>query len=134
MMKNLIIIPTLDRNVELNRCIDSVKLHSVCSDIIVAVDYDQVDKFGRVSWYNEKFEALTNNNSNPNEGFDWVNIVDEAEREDFLKEVTSCLEMCRKIDIMVNSVNDQQIHFLGYPYRITEKDHEGFLIHLFKEN
>ena len=45
MMKNLIIIPTLDRNVELNRCIDSVKLHSVCSDIIVAVDYDQVDKF-----------------------------------------------------------------------------------------
>lgn len=94
----------------------------------------EVDKFGRVSWYNEKFEALTNNNSNPNEGFDWVNIVDEAEREDFLKEVTSCLEMCRKIDIMVNSVNDQQIHFLGYPYRITEKDHEGFLIHLFKEN
>ena len=94
----------------------------------------EVDKFGRVSWYNEKFEALTKSNSNPNEGFDWVNIVDEAEREDFVKEVTSCLDMCRKIDIMVNSVNDQQIHFLGYPYRITEKDHEGFLIHLFKEN
>ena len=45
MMKNLIIIPTLDRVDELERCLNSVKAKSTCSDVIVAVDYDQVKKF-----------------------------------------------------------------------------------------
>jgi len=94
----------------------------------------EIDKLGGISWYNEKFESLTEDNANPNEGFDWVSIVDEEKREDFVKEVTSCLEMCRKIDIETVSVNSQRIHFLGYPYRITDKDHEGFLINLYKEN
>ena len=45
MMKNLIIIPTLDRVDELERCLNSVKAKSTCSDVVVAVDYDQVDNF-----------------------------------------------------------------------------------------
>ena len=94
----------------------------------------EVDSYGRMSWFNERFEQLTMDSDNPKEGFDWVNIVDESEREEFVKEMTSCLEMCRKIDIVTNSIKNQQIHFLGYPYRITEKEHEGFLIHLYKEN
>jgi hypothetical protein len=94
----------------------------------------EVDKFGRMSWFNEKFELLAESSGDNNEGFDWVNIVDESEREDFVKETTSCIEMCRKIDIVTNSINNERIHFLGYPYRITEKEHEGFLIHLYKEN
>jgi transcriptional regulator with PAS, ATPase and Fis domain len=94
----------------------------------------EVDKFGRMSWFNEKFELLSELNGDSNEGFDWVNIVNESEREDFVKETTSCIEMCRKIDIVTNSVNNEKVHFLGYPYRITEKEHEGFLIHLYKEN
>jgi len=44
-MKNLIIIPTLDRVDELERCLNSVKEKSTCSDVIVAVDYDQVENF-----------------------------------------------------------------------------------------
>jgi len=94
----------------------------------------EVDKLGGMKWFNERFESLTEDNGTPTEGFDWVSIVDESEREDFVKEVTSCLEMCRKIDIETKSVHNQTIHFLGYPYRIADKDHEGFLIHLFKEN
>ena len=94
----------------------------------------EVDKLGGMKWFNERFESLTEDNGTPTEGFDWVSIVDESEREEFVKEVTSCLEMCRKIDIETKSVHDQTIHFLGYPYRITDKEHEGFLIHLFKEN
>jgi hypothetical protein len=94
----------------------------------------EVDKFGRMSWFNERFELLASNGDQPKEGFDWVNIVDEGEREDFVKETTSCIEMCRKIDIVTNSIDNEKIHFLGYPYRITEKEHEGFLIHLYKEN
>ena len=96
----------------------------------------EVDKFGRMSWFNDKFESVTKDSGLPveGEGFDWVAIVDEDKREDFVKEMTSCLEMCRKIDIETTSVDNQGIHFLGYPYRITEKEHEGFLIHIYKEN
>lgn len=94
----------------------------------------EVDSFGRMKWFNDKFEILTKDDDTPREGFDWVNIVDESEREEFVKEVTSCLEMCRKIDIVTKSIKDDTIHFLGYPYRITDKDHEGFLIHIYKEN
>jgi len=94
----------------------------------------EVDRFGRLSWYNEKFEVFAKGCDSPKEGFDWVNIVDEAEREEFVKELTSCLEMNRKIDIVTNSVSNERVHFLGYPYRITDQDHEGFLINIFKEN
>ena len=94
----------------------------------------EVDKFGRISWFNEKFELLVSDGDQHSEGFDWVNIVDESEREDFVKETTSCIEMCRKIDIVTNSIDNEKIHFLGYPYRITENEHEGFLIHIYKEN
>jgi len=92
----------------------------------------EIDKFGGMSWCNEKFEGLTENNTIPTKGFDWVSIVDEEKREEFVKEVTSCLEMCRKIDIETISIEGLVIHFVGHPYRITDKDHEGFLIHLYK--
>ena len=94
----------------------------------------EVDRFGRLSWYNEKFEVFTKGCDSPKEGFDWVNIVDEAEREEFVRELTSCLEMNRKMDIVTNSISNERVHFLGYPYRITDQDHEGFLINIYKEN
>ena len=94
----------------------------------------EIDKYGRMKWYNEKFESLTKDEGSPTEGFDWVSMVDESQREEFVKEVTSCVEMCRKIDIETTSISDDKIYFLGYPYRIADKDHEGFLIHLYKEN
>lgn len=94
----------------------------------------EVDKFGRIKWYNEKFGMLTEDEGSPTEGFDWVSIVDESQREEFVKEITSCLEMCRKVDVETKSISNHTIHFVGYPYRIADKDHEGFLIHLYKEN
>ena len=94
----------------------------------------EVDRFGRISWFNEKFEVLSEGCDSPKEGFDWVNIVDESEREEFVKELTSCLEMNRKIDIVVESISGGKFHFLGYPYRITDQEHEGFLINIYKEN
>lgn len=94
----------------------------------------EVDAKGRIHWFNEKFCDLTKENGDVTEGFDWVSIVEEDKREEFLKEFSSCLDMCRKIDIETTSVYDQQIHFMGHPYRISENRHEGFLIHLYKEN
>jgi len=94
----------------------------------------ETDKVGRVTWSNESFQELTKEHGKFSEGLDWICIIDEEEREEFLKEFSSCLEMCRRVDIETESVDGQKIHFLGYPYRISEKSHEGFLIHLYKEN
>ena len=94
----------------------------------------EVDSKGRIQWFNEKFCELTEDNGNVTEGFDYVSIVEEDRREEFLKELHSCIEMCRKIDIETASVYDQKIHFTGYPYRVGDNSHEGFLIHLYKEN
>ncbi len=94
----------------------------------------EIDSSGRLSWFNDQFEVITKGSDSPKKGFDWVNIVDECGRDDFVKEIASCLEMNRKIDIVTKSVAEHNVHFLGYPYRITENEHEGFLIHLYKEN
>ena len=93
----------------------------------------ETDSFGRVTWSNQSFRDLTNDDDF-SEGLDWISIIDEDSREEFLKEFNSCIDMCRRVDIETESVNGQKIHFLGYPYRISEKSHQGFLIHLNKEN
>tara|TARA_Y100001973_G_C5185600_1_gene327648 strand:- start:828 stop:1412 length:585 start_codon:yes stop_codon:yes gene_type:complete len=94
----------------------------------------ETDELGRLSWSNESFQELTKENGDFSEGLDWISIINEEEREEFLKEFTSCLEMCRRVDIETESVKGQKIHFLGYPYRISETSQQGFLIHLYKEN
>ena len=93
----------------------------------------ETDSFGRVTWSNQSFRDLTNDDDF-SEGLDWISIIDEDSREEFLKEFNSCIDMCRRVDIETESVNGQKIHFLGYPYRISEKSHQGFLVHLNKEN
>jgi len=94
----------------------------------------ETDQVGRVAWSNESFQKLTNENGDFSKGLDWISIINEEERAEFLKEFNSCLEMCRRIDIETESVDGNKIHFLGYPYRISEKSHKGFLIHLHREN
>ena len=94
----------------------------------------ETDQVGGVTWSNESFQELTKENGDFSKGLDWISIINEEERAEFLKEFTSCIEMCRRIDIETESVDGNKIHFLGYPYRISEKSHKGVLIHLHKEN
>ena len=94
----------------------------------------ETDEFGSVTWSNESFQELTKESGDFSEGLDWISIISEEEREEFLKEFNSCITMCRRVDIETESVDGQKIHFLGYPYRISERSHQGFLIHLYKEN
>ena len=94
----------------------------------------ETDQVGGVTWSNESFQELTKENGDFSKGLDWISIINEEERAEFLNEFTSCIEMCRRIDIETESVDGNKIHFLGYPYRISEKSHKGFLIHLHKEN
>lgn len=91
----------------------------------------ETDKEGRLTWYNEALKDQTIENGSL-EGHDWFAIVDEDSRESFITEIKSCLRMCRKIDIETVSVNGCTIRFVGFPYKIGNSAHEGFLIHLFK--
>ena len=94
----------------------------------------ETDSQGRLTWSNEAFINFTRDNGSVKEGFDWITVIDDDEREAFLIEFQSCLEMCRKIDIETVSVHGRDIHFVGYPYRVDKGTHEGFLIHLYQEN
>jgi len=92
----------------------------------------EVDNKGRIVWYNKEFSNIHDNEGDL-KGYDWISMIAEEEREEFIKEFSSCVEMCRKLDIETVSMQGSEIHFVGYPYRVSEDDHEGFLIHLNKE-
>tara|TARA_A100001515_G_scaffold98096_1_gene78962 strand:+ start:6800 stop:7378 length:579 start_codon:yes stop_codon:yes gene_type:complete len=94
----------------------------------------ETDVKGGMTWCNESFQDLTKDNGSCDEGFDWLTIIDDTDRTEFLKEFNSCLKMCRKVDIETKSVHGRRIHFIGFPYKINKGVHEGFLIHLYEEN
>lgn len=94
----------------------------------------ETDVKGCMTWCNESFQDLTKDNGSCDEGFDWLTIIDDTERKDFLVEFNSCLKMNRKLDIETKSVYGKKIHFIGFPYKINRNVHEGFLIHLYQEN
>lgn len=91
----------------------------------------EVDASGNILWFNEAFKKLTEENGSM-EGRDWFSLVEENFRASFIEEVNSCLRMGRKIDIDTVSQNGKFIHFVGYPYKIDNNNHEGFLIHLYQ--
>ena len=90
----------------------------------------ETDKEGHLIWNNDKFQKAIGESLQGMEGYDWVTFIDEPEREIFLKEFSSCLSMSRRLDIETRSVTGQSIRFVGYPYKVTENTHQGFLIHL----
>ena len=90
----------------------------------------ETDKDGKLIWINDKFYQVTGETLTNMEGYNWVTIIDEPEREGFLKEFLSCIEMCRKLDIETTSNNGNTIRFVGYPYIVNDKAHHGFLVHV----
>jgi hypothetical protein len=100
-----------------------------------ALHYNEIPLFetdikGRLNWCNESFLEVTRDNGSCSEGFDWLTVIEDDRRDDFLTEFNSCLKMCRKIDIETVSTHGRQIRFIGYPYKIAKGIHEGFLIHI----
>jgi hypothetical protein len=88
----------------------------------------ETDKHGRLTWCNEKFQEITFDNGDILDGLDWISIIDDSMRDKFLTEFTSCLKMCRKLDIETLSACGRPIRFVGFPYRVTKTTHDGFLI------
>lgn len=90
----------------------------------------ETDKDGNLAWANEAFYQHTVRYGDISGGLDWITVVDDDERDAFLTELKSCLEMSRRIEIETVSVDNRKLHFLGYPYRVGDGCHEGFLIHI----
>ena len=89
----------------------------------------ETDEHGNLIWGNEKFQKLYGDKYKPH-SWDWITFIDEPDRESFLKEFASCLEMSRKLDMETTSFRGESVRFVGYPYKIKENVHKGFLIHL----
>jgi len=81
-------------------------------------------------WNNDKFQKAVGEGLQIMEGYDWITLIDEPEREAFLKEFSSCLSMSRRLDIETISAKGESIKLVGYPYKLTDSTHLGFLIHL----
>lgn len=91
----------------------------------------EIDKTGNLTWANEAFYQSTTTCGDISDGMDWVSIVGEESRDEFLKELNSCLLMGRRLDIEVDcSKGDKVLHLTGHPYRIDNSTHEGFLIQI----
>ena len=94
----------------------------------------ETDETGRLVWSNANLCDLTKDIVNSLEGFDWINLFKEEEREEVLGEFESCLNMNRRFSKVTEMQNGKTIRLLGYPYRISDLEHGGFLISITQEN
>lgn len=90
----------------------------------------ETDEQGRLTWTNSNFYDLTSESLTSVEGYDWLTYIKEDEREDFFTEFKSCLEMNRKFIKESINCDNQKIKFIGFPYKINENSHGGFIVSL----
>ena len=89
----------------------------------------ETDEEGRLIWSNANLCELTKDiNFNNLEGFDWLNLFTEDERDEVLSEFKSCLKLNRRFSKVTQMQNGKYVRLLGYPYRISDTEHGGFLI------
>ena len=94
----------------------------------------ETDETGRLVWSNANLCDLTKDIVTSVEGYDWINLFMEDEREEVLAEFTSCLQMNRRFSKVTYMQNKKAVRLLGYPYRISNEEHGGFLISITQEN
>tara|TARA_Y100000296_G_C5086112_1_gene212480 strand:+ start:166 stop:762 length:597 start_codon:yes stop_codon:yes gene_type:complete len=88
----------------------------------------ETDEDGRLVWTNEPFFELTGQTISDVEGFDWLTYVHEDDREEFFSEFASCIDMNRKFQREVTTSDEKHVRMLGFPYKVNEEEHGGFLI------
>lgn len=88
----------------------------------------ETDEQGRLTWTNSNFYDLTCDTVTNVEGYDWLTYIQEDEREELFNEFKSCLKMNRKFTKVVTNCDNQKIKLIGYPYKISEKSHGGFIV------
>lgn len=88
----------------------------------------ETDSEGRLIWNNNHLCDVAMKSSSSLEGYDWINCINEDEREEILAEFLSCIKMNRKFNRSTKTVDNKNIRMIGYPYKISEDEHGGFLI------
>lgn len=86
----------------------------------------ETDHNGRLTWANNNFYEIVRIDNVDN--FDWLNYVIEEQRQELFEELQSCLSMNRKLEKIVQTVDNTTVKLMGFPYRINDKEHGGFLI------
>tara|TARA_Y100000004_G_C8943518_1_gene425207 strand:+ start:1761 stop:2399 length:639 start_codon:yes stop_codon:yes gene_type:complete len=88
----------------------------------------ETDIAGRLIWSNAHFCKYVKDNPSNMTGFDWLSMIKENERDELLNEFLSCVKMNRKFSKTTETQDGKHIRMLGYPYRITDSEHGGFLV------
>ena len=92
----------------------------------------ETDEDGRMTWSNANFCKFLPAGGSQFEGYDWLTIIHEDEREEVMQEFLSCLQMNRRFSKPTKHFDGEEIRLLGYPYRIDEEKHGGFLVSVTK--
>lgn len=88
----------------------------------------ETDAEGRLVWHNSHLCDVTMKSDSSLEGYDWVNSINEEEREEILAEFLSCVKMNRKFNRSTTTTDGTRIRMAGYPYKISDDMHGGFLV------
>jgi hypothetical protein len=92
----------------------------------------ETDKNGRLTWTNSNFYDLTSNSVSSVDGYDWLTYICEEDREELFEEFKSCLEMNRKFIKLTTNCDGEKIKLVGFPYKISDDSHGGFIINISK--
>ena len=88
----------------------------------------ETDIAGRLVWSNAHFCKYVKDNPSDVSGFDWLAMIKEEDRDELLQEFLSCISMNRKFSKTTETQDGKEIRMLGYPYKITDSEHGGFLV------
>ena len=99
----------------------------------VAMHYNEIalfetDQDGRLIWNNIHLHKFIKDSNLFLEGYDWINIVSEDERNSVLSEFQSCVEMNRRFIKITESSDGKPLRLVGYPFKINDEEHGGFLV------
>jgi PAS domain S-box-containing protein len=86
----------------------------------------ETDNNGRLIWNNSLFFDFVGFHNV--EGYDWLNFIQEEDREELLKEFQSCLQTNRQFYKETRTSEGKDINIIGFPYRISDNEHGGFLV------
>lgn len=88
----------------------------------------ETDNEGRLIWNNIHLHKFIGDSNLFLEGYDWINIVNEEDRNSVLQEFKSCIEMNRRFNKVTRTSDGKQLRLTGYPYKISDEEHGGFLV------
>ena len=88
----------------------------------------ETDRLGRLIWSNSLFGELVREHNSLLEGYDWLSLVKDDEQEETLEQFRSCLNTNRRFMKQTELDDGTPIRMMGYPLRISDDQHDGFLV------